>query len=135
MKPVIVAVSLILGLATVLATAQTFPSLGDRLDNLVADDATEESTTAFSVAAAEHANTAIAGRLHGIYGELNGLGSEQVSVDCGVVTLSGAVADPEDIDRAWQIALRVDGVVAVLQAGAQWISTGRSVPASARPIG
>lgn len=113
MKPILLAVSLILGLATVPAAAQTVPSLGDRVDNPVAAGATQDSTTAISVAAAEDADTAIAGRLRGIYRELNGLGSTQVSVDSGVVTLSGAVAEPADIDRARQIALRVDGVVAV----------------------
>lgn len=113
MKPILVAVSLILGLATIPAAAQTLPSLGGRVDNPVGSEATEDGTTAISVAAAEDADTAIEGRLRGIFRELDGLEPTQVSVDSGVVTLSGAVAEPGDIDRARQIALRVDGVVAV----------------------
>ena len=72
-----------------------------------------DSTAPISSTEAANADSDIAARLRGIYRELDGLGSTRVAVDSGVVVLSGSLAQPEDVDRARQIALRVDGVVAV----------------------
>lgn len=58
-------------------------------------------------------DAAIASRLRRIFGELDALSTVQVRVAEGVVTLDGAVAGPGDLDRAEQIAHRVEGVVAV----------------------
>lgn len=58
-------------------------------------------------------DAAIAQRLRRIFGELDTLSAVQVRVAEGVVTLGGALADPADLDRAEQIAGRVEGVVAV----------------------
>lgn len=74
---------------------------------------TGESTNAIPTDEAEGTDTAIIGRLNAIYRELDGLQRTRVAVESGVVTLSGSVTDPGNIDRARQIALRVNGVVAV----------------------
>ncbi len=58
-------------------------------------------------------DAAIAERLRRIFGELDTLSSVQVRVAEGVVTLDGALSDRGDLDRAENIANRVEGVVAV----------------------
>lgn len=58
-------------------------------------------------------DAAIAQRLRRIFGELDALSAVQVRVAEGVVTLGGALPDRADLDRAEQIAGRVEGVVAV----------------------
>ena len=58
-------------------------------------------------------DAAIAGRLRRIYGELDALSAVEVRVAEGVVTLGGALPDRADLDRAEQIAGRVEGVVTV----------------------
>lgn len=58
-------------------------------------------------------DAAIAERLRRIFGELGALSSVEVRVAEGVVTLDGALSDPDDLDRAEEIANRVEGVVAV----------------------
>ncbi len=77
--------------------------------------ASNSSNDIASISTAQTAekDRAIAERLRGIYSELEGLEPTQVTVDLGVVTLSGSIARAGDSDRARQIALRVDGVVAV----------------------
>ncbi|WP_343344295.1 mechanosensitive ion channel domain-containing protein [Sphingomicrobium sp. XHP0239] len=55
----------------------------------------------------------IAARIGDIFAEIPAFRSVDVVVDGGVVTLSGSVADAEDIDRAETIAGRVAGVVTV----------------------
>lgn len=72
-----------------------------------------ERNTVISTDEAEGTDRAIGERLRGIYRELDGLQQTRVAVDAGVVTLSGSVTEPGDTDRARQIALRVNGVVAV----------------------
>ena len=52
-------------------------------------------------------------RLRGIFAELPAFGAVEVSVEQGVVSLSGTVPETDDIDRAEQIAGRVSGVVTV----------------------
>lgn len=74
---------------------------------------TDESTNAIPTDEAEGTDTAIITRLNAIYRELDGLQQTRVAVESGVVTLSGSVTDPGNIDRARQIALRVNDVVAV----------------------
>lgn len=58
-------------------------------------------------------DAAIASRLRRIYAQLDSLSTVRVRVAEGVVTLDGAVAEPGDLDRANEIASRVEGVVAV----------------------
>ena len=55
----------------------------------------------------------IAARLQDIYAEINALGEVAVTVDAGVVELSGKVGSSDERDRANAIAERTDGVVAV----------------------
>ena len=58
-------------------------------------------------------DAAIAHRLRRIFGELGALSAVQVRVAEGVVTLGGPLPERADLDRAEQIAGRVEGVVAV----------------------
>jgi len=55
----------------------------------------------------------IRGRIRSIFGEVAGLRQVSVRVSAGVVTLTGIVPTPEDVDRAAAIAGRVAGVVTV----------------------
>ncbi|WP_260482228.1 mechanosensitive ion channel domain-containing protein [Sphingomicrobium flavum] len=59
------------------------------------------------------ADERIAERISGIFAELPALSAVTVSVEEGVVSLDGTVADQADIDRAAAIAGRVTGVVTV----------------------
>ncbi|WP_420606495.1 mechanosensitive ion channel domain-containing protein [Novosphingopyxis sp.] len=114
MKSILTAVALIVGLLGMPLSSQSLPGLGGSGDSsaeAVGDLA--ESTAAISTTDAADTDSVIAERLRGIYRELGGLEPTRVTVDSGVVTLSGSVTEPGDIDRARQIALRVDGVVAV----------------------
>lgn len=114
MTRILVAVALISGLAGMPLAAQGLPTLdgSDVSPNVSAGDS-PDSTTAISTTKTASTDSAIGERLRGIYDELDGLEPTQVAVDSGVVTLSGSVAESGNIDRAGQIALRVDGVVAV----------------------
>lgn len=114
MKLISFAAGLILGLVSIPLSAQALPDNGSS-DKGSTVPANESQDSAAAISTTENANTdsAIAGRLHEIYREIDGLEPTQVAVDSGVVTLSGSVAKPEDIDRANQIAQRVAGVVAV----------------------
>jgi small-conductance mechanosensitive channel len=114
MKSILVAAALILALVGLPLSAQSLPALGGNDDSpSVSAGDPDDSTAAISTTETADTDSAIAGRLRGIYVELDGLEPTQVAVDSGVVTLSGSVAEPGNIDRARQIALRVDGVVAV----------------------
>lgn len=55
----------------------------------------------------------IRGRIRSIFSEVAGLKEVDVRVSAGVVTLTGTVPTPEDVDRAAAIAGRVAGVVTV----------------------
>jgi hypothetical protein len=55
----------------------------------------------------------IAGRIRGIFAEIEWLRAVDVGVSTGVVTLSGTVPRPADIECAEAIALRAVGVVTV----------------------
>lgn len=94
-------------------TAYSLPSVSVGKSDPKGSGGTDESTTVISTNETEGIDSAIGERLRGIYRELGGLQQTQVVVDSGVVTLSGSVTELGDIDRARQIALRVDGVVAV----------------------
>lgn len=59
------------------------------------------------------ADSDIAERIRGIFGQIDGLGQVQVEVSSGVVTLAGTVTQQGQIEQAGAIASRVDGVVTV----------------------
>lgn len=59
------------------------------------------------------ADTEIAGRIQGIFREIDALRDVQVESSSGVVTLRGTVSSAKDIERAEAIASRVSGVVTV----------------------
>lgn len=109
---ILVKITFILAIVGLPQTAISLPSVGVAKSE-PEGERTAESTTVISTDAAEGTDGAIGERLRQIFRELNGLEQTRVAVDSGVVTLSGSVTEPGDIDRARQIALRVDGVVAV----------------------
>lgn len=113
-KSALAIAALILSLYAAPVSAQSLPGITETgaAPTAPVNDASE-SSAAISTDEAADADAAIAERLRGIYGELDGLEPTRVQVDSGVVTLSGSVTEPGDIDRAGQIALRVNGVVAV----------------------
>lgn len=55
----------------------------------------------------------IATRLRGFFAALDGFGAIEVSVQQGVVTLSGTLAEQADIEEAEKLARQVEGVVTV----------------------
>ena len=113
MKTIFVAVALLSGIFGFSSPSHSLPSLGIGQSNLKAPDTGDDSSAVISTTESIGTDNAIKDRLGSIYRELGGLQHTKVAVDSGVVTLSGWVAEPSDIDRARQIALRVDGVVAV----------------------
>ncbi|MEW4467477.1 mechanosensitive ion channel family protein [Parasphingorhabdus sp. JC815] len=113
MKIAIIIAMLILGYPVVPLSAQSFPSIGDTEENAAQSVTGDDKSSAISTSDNGTTDEAIARRLQGIYQELKGLEKTVVAVDSGVVSLSGSLAKPGDITRAEQIALRVDGVVAV----------------------
>ncbi len=66
-------------------------------------------------------------RINGIFAEIPRLANVSAHVSEGVVTLSGSVAEPEDIARAEAIAGRVTGVVTVENAVERDLSVGQSL--------
>lgn len=62
---------------------------------------------------AADADAKIATRLRGFFGVLDGFDTIDVTVEQGVVTLSGTLADQADIDEAENLARQVEGVVTV----------------------
>lgn len=58
-------------------------------------------------------DAAIRQRLEAIYKEVDGLGTVEVGVEAGVVTLSGQVLNIADISTAEKLSVAVNGVVAV----------------------
>ena len=60
-----------------------------------------------------NADTRIAERIRGIFAAIDALSRVQVAVEQGVVTLTGTVAQPEQVEQAAAIAGRVSGVVTV----------------------
>jgi hypothetical protein len=113
MKTIFVAAALILGVFGVPNVAYSVPSLDFGQSDLTGSDVADDSTAVNLMTESTGTDDAIGQRLRGIYQELDGLQKTKVAVDSGVVTLSGSVTEPADIDRARQIALRVKGVVAV----------------------
>ncbi|PHR12623.1 MAG: MscS mechanosensitive ion channel [Sphingopyxis sp.] len=111
--------------------------LGPVLANLVLVDeasaqvAVEETANvpepAIDPAATEVDDIAIANRLRGIFREIKGLESIVITVDAGVVRLSGPIADSESADRAAAIAQRVSGVVTVESQFERDLSVGSNV--------
>ena len=82
---------------------------------------------AIDAAQDDGADERISGRLAGIYGELPAFKNVRVSVQQGVVSLSGKVPSSEDIDRAENIASRVSGVVTVENGLERDLSLGENV--------
>ena len=58
-------------------------------------------------------DTAIAARIATIFGEIDTLSGVEISVEAGVVTLTGQTVTADAASRAEALALRVDGVVTV----------------------
>lgn len=114
MKKVSLLAALILGLIGLPLAAQNLlgSGSGDNRSTVLTNESLD-GTAIISNTKMADMDSAIAGRLREIYHELDGLEPTQVVVDSGVVTLSGSVAESQDIDRAGQIAQRIDGVVAV----------------------
>ena len=75
--------------------------------------APEEPAQEISDIQDEGADQRIANRIRGFFAEIPAFADISVRVEEGVVTLSGTVADADDIDRAEAIAGRVRGVVTV----------------------
>lgn len=103
----------ILAVALLLASAMNTPALA-----LVPSPADSPSVGAVPepqiVKAPEaNADSLIAERISDIFGQLPSLSAVTVTVNEGVVSLSGMVPDAAAIDRAETIASRVDGVVTV----------------------
>jgi small-conductance mechanosensitive channel len=113
MKMIFVSIALFSGILGFSSPTHSLSSIDIRQSNLKGSDATDKSTAVISITESTGNDSAIEERIGGIYRELGGLQNTKVAVDSGVVTLSGWVAEPGDIDRARQIAMRVDGVVAV----------------------
>jgi small conductance mechanosensitive channel len=72
-------------------------------------------------------DAAIASRLRRIFGALDELSAVEVRVSEGVVTLEGAVPERADLNRAGEIAGRVEGVVAVRNDLAPSVAVGERV--------
>lgn len=87
----------------------------------------EEAEPAIDPAATSSEDSAIADRLRGIFQEIDGLEGVDVSVDAGVVSLSGSIADKAGADRARAIAQRVSGVVTVETGFERDLSIGSNV--------
>lgn len=78
-------------------------------DTTVSDDPEPVITTETTTPT----DDAIAERIAGIFGEIDGLNAVEIAVEEGVVQLTGPIADQADADRAQSIAQRVSGVVTV----------------------
>lgn len=113
MKPPTALAAFILTLSGIQASAQDFSSLGTSSESKSSAADVGDNEPVIAATVPTNTDVVIEKRLRGIYRELDGLQPTQVVVQSGVVTLSGSVAEAENIDRAGQIALRVDGVVAV----------------------
>jgi len=87
----------------------------------------EEPEPAINPVADGSDDVAIADRLRGIFREIEGLQDVAVSVDAGVVRLSGPIADTASADRAEAIAQRVSGVVTVESQFERDLSVGNNV--------
>lgn len=113
MKPIFVVALILLVLGSFSVSAQDVPTIDDAGRAAVAAESSDDRTATIATDDTADSDSAIARRLRGIYRELDGLAPTQVAVDSGVVTLSGTVAGAGNLERARQIALRIDGVVAV----------------------
>ena len=113
MKTILTTIALLWCLAAAPLGAQALPGLGGGSSAPASEPESPDSSSAISISESADQDEAITSRLRAIYSELDGLEPTRVSVESGVVTLSGAVSEASDIDRARQIALRVTGVVAV----------------------
>ena len=99
----------LVALALLVAGAFASPSAGWAQ----ATDDPEWLDTPIAVTEDPVADAAIASRLEGLYGRLDGLAGVTVAVEGGIVRLGGEVANDTLGDRAGQVARRVEGVVAV----------------------
>lgn len=85
---------------------------------------------AISVEDSTVSDAAVARRIRSIFAELEAMRGLQVSVDSGVVILSGEVLDPQTAVEAVRIAGRVQGVATVVNG----IAVGTSVSERVRPV-
>lgn len=97
----------------IVASFAPAPATAQLLPEDAASEAAAEPEPVIEAADPAPTDTAIAGRLNGIFAEIEPLASIAVEVRSGVVTLSGTVASNADIERAERIAARVAGVVTV----------------------
>ena len=77
------------------------------------DEADGESASVIATQADAGSDAAIARRLDGILGEIEGLEAVDIAVADGVVRLSGRVLSPDLAETAAAIARRIEGVVVV----------------------
>lgn len=71
------------------------------------------NSTAIETAAAAPSDAEIYARITQIFGQIDDLGRIEISVDSGVVTMTGVTTTAEAAQRAVDLAERVDGVVTV----------------------
>jgi len=112
-------------LAACLALAVSVISVPDPAHARTVEPA--QPAPAISTDSDAQSDAAIAERLRRIFGELDALSAVEVRVAEGVVTLDGALPDRADLDRAEQIAGRVEGVVAVRNDIAASVDVGERV--------
>ncbi len=79
----------------------------------LAQDTTEQPTGTITVEDSASQDAAIATRIRGILGELEGFEDVTVSVSNGIVTLRGTTLDAVTANRLNDLAGRVEGVVAI----------------------
>ena len=79
----------------------------------MAQDASDQPTGTITVEDSAAQDAAIASRIRGILGELEGYGDVTVSVSNGIVTLRGTTLDAVSANRLNDLAGRVEGVVAI----------------------
>ena len=80
---------------------------------VVAQDSSEQLTSTISVEESAAQDAAIASRIRGILGELEGYDDIKVTVSNGIVTLRGTTLDVLTAARLNDLASRVEGVVAI----------------------
>ncbi len=94
------------------------------------EESAETAGSAIAVESEAQDDAAIARRIRAIYGEIGAMEGVRVSVESGVVTLSGTVLEPATAEEAVRLASRVEGVATVENT----ITTETSVSARVKPV-